>query len=833
MKIVVDMQGLQSLSSKHRGVGRYTRSLIKAIAKIKGDENQLVLAANGLFDEAVFPIKNEFSPLIGLNNIHIWQQKLTNVNGYTGKNSWRRQAMEYCREYFLNSLNTDIIWSTNLQEGLHEDIVTSVKKTSSNALVCTTLHDVVPLMAAKTQLTDPFVRKWYYEKLEHAKKSDIIFTDSNAAKLEILKYLNIPNERVFVIECGYDEDIFHQKKEASQPNEKFILYTGGADEHKNLKRLVLAYCALPQKIINTYTLVLAGKDVLHAKIKINDLLKNATIASERVKFTGYISDTELANLYQTCSLFIFPSLYEGFGLPPLEAMACGAAVIGSNTSSIPEVIGLDEALFDPFDIESITSKINEVLCDDDLYKKLKANALTQSAKFSWDKSAEKALQIFRNACLMKSNYGNNAKLHMDGVADATSLLREIAEIDGQPSHEDLFLLSQSISQSFKPTAHLKTIYLDISALIIHDHATGIQRVVRAIVHELSLLKAQYKFLPIYSRVNENIFYAANTFTKLNDNDQQEDCVVDFYDGDILLYLDLHPANAVSKKSENKKLMAAGVSVFFIVYDLLPVLLPHMFWSEFKTEFEGWLDSVMNSNGAICISKSVADELSSWAKEVDFKREVDAPFKIDFFHLGANIDNSRPSAGMPKDSLKVLDNIKEKKSFLMVGTVEPRKGHNQVLNAFELLWKQNIDINLVIVGKEGWHMTNFVKTVLDHPEYSRRLIWLNGISDEYLEKVYAASTCLIAASEGEGFGLPLIEAAQHQLPIIARDIPVFKEVAGEHAFYFEGLEPEDLSHAISAWLDLNHIGQTPESKHMPWLTWKQSTEQLLSALLKMN
>lgn len=102
----------------------------------------------------------------------------------------------------------------------------------------------------------------------------------------------------------------------------------------------------------------------------------------------------------------------------------------------------------------------------------------------------------------------------------------------------------------------------------------------------------------------------------------------------------------------------------------------------------------------------------------------------------------------------------------------------------------------------------------------------GISDEYLEKVYASSACLIAASQGEGFWLPLIEAAQHKLPIIARDIPVFREVAGEHAHYFSGLDQQALVDVIKNWLALKAASKVPQSAGMAWLTWAQSTQQLL-------
>jgi hypothetical protein len=124
----------------------------------------------------------------------------------------------------------------------------------------------------------------------------------------------------------------------------------------------------------------------------------------------------------------------------------------------------------------------------------------------------------------------------------------------------------------------------------------------------------------------------------------------------------------------------------------------------------------------------------------------------------------------------------------------------------------------------------VTRLREHPRAGEVLFWLENISDEYLERVYAASTCLIAASEEEGFGLPLIEAAQHKLPIIARDIPVFREVAGEHSFYFVGKDAQDLAGAVHDWLELRAKNLSPPSDDLPALTWKQSAARLLDIIL---
>ena len=123
------------------------------------------------------------------------------------------------------------------------------------------------------------------------------------------------------------------------------------------------------------------------------------------------------------------------------------------------------------------------------------------------------------------------------------------------------------------------------------------------------------------------------------------------------------------------------------------------------------------------------------------------------------------------------------------------------------------------------MEAFAERLRTHPELNRRLFWLAGISDEFLEEIYASADCLIAASLTEGFGLPLIEAAQHGLPILARDIPVFREIAGAHAYYFSGNRPADLDRALRRWLELHAGGDAPSSSGLRWLTWQQSTAAL--------
>ncbi|MEP6791199.1 MAG: glycosyltransferase, partial [Ramlibacter sp.] len=131
---------------------------------------------------------------------------------------------------------------------------------------------------------------------------------------------------------------------------------------------------------------------------------------------------------------------------------------------------------------------------------------------------------------------------------------------------------------------------------------------------------------------------------------------------------------------------------------------------------------------------------------------------------------------------------------------------------------------------GWMVESLQQQLRAHPQRGQRLFWLERASDAMLEALYAGCTALLAASQGEGFGLPLIEAAQKGLPLIARDLPVFREVAGEHAHYFDGFAAQDLAGAIRQWLHLHARNAHPHPQGLPWLTWAQSTAQLSRAVL---
>ena len=165
---------------------------------------------------------------------------------------------------------------------------------------------------------------------------------------------------------------------------------------------------------------------------------------------------------------------------------------------------------------------------------------------------------------------------------------------------------------------------------------------------------------------------------------------------------------------------------------------------------------------------------------------------------------------------------------MVGTIEPRKGYLQTIDAFTALWAQGLDANLVIFGKEGWKglpdamcsdIPQTVEKLRAHPELNNRPFWLEGISDEYVEKI-------IPPAMAKALDCRRLKQLSTNCPIVARDIQVFREVAGQHAYYFNAAQPDELAQALPDWLTLFRAEKHPRSDDMPWLTWQKSTAQVM-------
>jgi glycosyltransferase involved in cell wall biosynthesis len=1232
MRIVIDLQGAQA-ANRHRGIGRYSLQFAQAMVH-NGSNHEWFIALNAAFADTIEPIRAAFDGLVPQERIVVWEAPIPVAN-CDPSNAARCHAAERVREAFLASLQPDWVVMTSLFEGFVDDAVTSLGRHLSlpTAVV---LYDLIPLIYRDIYLGNPVIKAWYLEKLDHLRRANLLLSISEASGREAVEHLGL--DPAYVVPIGTDCDARFRPISLSEEKRAhlraaygierpFVMYTGGIDHRKNIEGLIRAYAALPQALRHCHQLAVVCAVQPPERERLRSLARNAGLGEDELILTGFVPDHDLLALYNACTLFVFPSWHEGFGLPALEAMRCGKAVLAANTSSLPEVVGREDALFDPFDERAIAALIARALADDAFRHDLEQHALKQSQRFSWDKTAQRALAaleaatrratiappallptprrrklayvsplppersgiadysaelipeltrwyevevvvaqpevtapFIRASCPIRTveefraraanydrvlyHFGNsqfhehmftlleeipgvvvlhdfflsgiqahrdvhgwvphafaralleshgyravrerftepdtekvmwrypanlpvlqsalgvivhsdysrrlarqwygsaagadwaliphlrspalaidrkgaraalglaedellvcsfgllgqhklnhrlleawlasplaaNPKAHLIFVGEnhggdyGQNLLRRIREsnsagriritgwadvetfrqylaaadigvqlrtlsrgetsgtvldcmnhglatiVNAHGSFADLdpqgvwmlpdeFLdeelaealttlarnpkrrrtlgtrareiirtrhaprrcaqqyfeavenfyqraevgslgllaglaeqpfpqeewpsLATSLARNFPPKPRRRQLLVDVSELVQRDVKSGIQRVVRAILYQwLDNPPEGFQVEPVYATADAPGYRYARRWTSRFLGIPEawaEDTPAEAWAGDVFVGLDLQPHVVPAQAGFLHGWRNRGVKVWFVFYDLLPVLLPQAFPEGAQAMHQNWLSTITQFDGVVGISRAVADELAEWLEAFGAKREI--PLSLGWFHLGADVEQSVPTTGLPSDAQQVLDTLARRPTFLMVGTVEPRKGHAQTLEAFEQLWAERVDVNLVIVGKQGWMVEALVDKLRTHPERGKRLFWLEGISDEYLEKVYAASTCLIAASYGEGFGLPLIEAAQHKLPIIARDIPVFREVAGDHAYYFDdSRDPAVIAKAVRAWLALHRAGTVPSSQGLPWLTWKQSAERLLEIVL---
>src|SRR5687768_1264429 len=234
-----------------------------------------------------------------------------------------------------------------------------------------------------------------------ARRSDRILTVSEASKRDILHFFNVPPEKIVVVYNAIDEHFrvtpsdedVARVRERYQLDHRFVLYVGNIKPHKNLVRLIEAFAALRSGELEDTKLLIIGDEI--SKLPALRRAVHQYKLHKHVRFLGYVSDQTLSVLYRLTALFVFPSLYEGFGLPPLEAMASGAPVVTSNISSLPEVAGGAAELVDPYDVESIGEGLRRVLDDPAHAAEMRRKGLTRAREFSWDRSVARTHEVYQ------------------------------------------------------------------------------------------------------------------------------------------------------------------------------------------------------------------------------------------------------------------------------------------------------------------------------------------------------------------------------------------------------------------------------------------------------
>jgi len=239
--------------------------------------------------------------------------------------------------------------------------------------------------------------------IRYIKRASHIIAVSQNTKNDLVEYLNIPENKISVIYNGVDHNVFKPYKPSQMRpyhvrlhHKPYILYVGSERPRKNLGTLLLAFARLKEEFPQL-KLVKIGSPGRSEQFRSNTLkMVSALGIAEDVIFTDHVSEVDLAYYYASAALLAYPSLYEGFGLPPLEAMACGCPVVSSNTSSLPEVVGEAGIMVSPHDTRSLVQAIRRVLTDSELRDKMVRKGLEQSRKFSWDKAARETMEVYQS-----------------------------------------------------------------------------------------------------------------------------------------------------------------------------------------------------------------------------------------------------------------------------------------------------------------------------------------------------------------------------------------------------------------------------------------------------
>lgn len=232
----------------------------------------------------------------------------------------------------------------------------------------------------------------------YIKRANQIIAVSESTESDLVKYLKIPESKISIIYNGVDHNIFKpydvRPYHVRLRHRQYILYVGSERRRKNLGRLFESFAALKQEFPNLM-LVKVGSPGRYKEFRSQTLKTLSRLGiTEDVIFVDHISEKDLAYYYSSAALLAYPSLYEGFGLPPLEAMACGCPVVTSNISSLPEVVGEAGIMVDPNDTRSLVQAMRRVLTDSELRNSMVRKGLEQSKKFSWENTAELTLRVY-------------------------------------------------------------------------------------------------------------------------------------------------------------------------------------------------------------------------------------------------------------------------------------------------------------------------------------------------------------------------------------------------------------------------------------------------------
>lgn len=317
------------------------------------------------------------------------------------------------------------------------------------------------------------------------------------------------------------------------------------------------------------------------------------------------------------------------------------------------------------------------------------------------------------------------------------------------------------------------------------------------------------------------------FDRRDEASKQRSVPLDIEYGDIFLLLD--SSWHLNFYNLAERLKNQGASIVSVVYDLIPITHPQFCDAGLTKIFERWFDWIATTaDGFMCISQTVQADVQRAVAE-RLGDGVASQRKFEYFHLGSELDLVQRDTSVDPRIKEIFDTGED--TYLMVGTIEPRKNHIYLIKTFESLWAKGSKARLCIVGKIGWKSDELIGLIQRHPELNKRLFMFNQLNDTGLEYAYAHASALLFPSHAEGFGLPLVEAMQRGVPVMASDLPVFREIGGEYVAYFDLSCAGSLATLIQEHQDSGCFPAERSLDSWEWINWRTASLQLLEKTLK--
>ncbi len=397
MRIGIDVRWLQEAMANRSlgGIGTYSYYLVKGLLSVDSKNEYILFVSEDRSHKEILQIANRNSHARILNLPKDWRIP------FMPKSLSTVPTMVQERLSIVPTLGR---LELNVFHSLHQFIPPYQIRDCRSAV---TVHDLTHLVFPHYYLRRKIYRWVYFARIKALRKASRITTNSENTKNDVIKLLNIHEDKVKVVYHAIGEN-FHPVRDSSRTRRimkkygitgEYVLHVGGISPTKNIGGLLAAFKKLLAMHRKDLKLVIAGnlsftpyyERVFRQSLKELDLM-------ERVILPGHVPDENLALLYNGACLLVYPSLYEGFGLPPLEAMACGTPVVVSNAASIPEVVGNAGLYVNPYKVDEIVSAMEKVLTNKSLREEMVGRGLERAKLFSWEKTARKTLAIYESLC---------------------------------------------------------------------------------------------------------------------------------------------------------------------------------------------------------------------------------------------------------------------------------------------------------------------------------------------------------------------------------------------------------------------------------------------------